>query len=110
MVRDPLRALEAVRGVCRGHLLLLETTSAPLSIVPSPVARLDARRDGREFFVFNERGLVKALELAGFAVEATSGRIRDRGGPATRTERPPPGARLLFATGFRGRSLAVRAS
>jgi SAM-dependent methyltransferase len=27
-LRDPLRALEAVRSVCRGHLLLLDTVSA----------------------------------------------------------------------------------
>jgi hypothetical protein len=26
---DPLRGLEAVRRVCRGHLVLLDTVSAP---------------------------------------------------------------------------------
>jgi tRNA (mo5U34)-methyltransferase len=49
MLRDPLRALEAVRRVCRGHLILLDTVSRPLSLVPSPLARLDARRDGGEW-------------------------------------------------------------
>lgn len=109
MVRDPLRALEAVRSVCRDHLLLLETLSLPLTLVPAPIARLDARRDGREFFVFNRRGLVKALALTGWHVEATSGVIRDHGGPAIALERLPAGARALFATGVRGRSIALRA-
>jgi tRNA (mo5U34)-methyltransferase len=108
MVRDPLRALEAVRGVCRGHLVLLETVSAPLGLVPAPLARLDARRDGREFFVFNGRGLHKVLDLAGFVVEASSGRIRDRPGPGTRGHRARPGPLAMYVTGFRGRSLALR--
>src|SRR5256885_8227124 len=69
MLRDPLRGLEAVRTVCRGHLILLDTVSRPISLLPSPIARLDARRDGREFFVFNPRGMRKALELSGFQVE-----------------------------------------
>src|ERR687898_398858 len=39
MLRDPLRGLEAVRRVCRGHLILLETVSGPLELLPSPLAR-----------------------------------------------------------------------
>jgi SAM-dependent methyltransferase len=80
MLRDPLRALEAVRRVCRGHLILLDTISLPLELLLSPLARLDARRDGSEWFVFNRRGLRKALELVGWAVEETTGVLRDRTG------------------------------
>src|SRR2546423_7468990 len=40
MLRDPLRGLEAVRTVCRGHLILLDTVSRPHSLLPSPIARL----------------------------------------------------------------------
>ena len=61
MLRDPLRALEAIRSVCRGHLLLLDTISLPLELLPAPLARLDARRGALEWFVFNRRGLRKAL-------------------------------------------------
>jgi ubiquinone/menaquinone biosynthesis C-methylase UbiE len=63
MLRDPLRALEAVRRFCRGRLILLETVSRPLDLLPAPLARLDARRDGSEWFVFNRRSLRKVLEL-----------------------------------------------
>ena len=110
MLRDPLRALEAVRRVCSGHLLLLDTISLPLELLPSPLARLDARRDGSEWFVFNRRGLRKALDRSGWDVEETTPVIRDRPGPGidTRIElafRP----RLLHTVGVRGRSAAVRA-
>ena len=69
MLRDPIRALEVVRRVCRGRMILLETVIRPLDLPPAPLARLDARRDGSERFVFNRRSLQKALELAGWVVE-----------------------------------------
>jgi tRNA (mo5U34)-methyltransferase len=109
MLRDPLRGLEAVRSVCRGSLIVLETVSGPLSLVPSPIARLDARGDGREWFVFNRRGLRKALELAGFEVEDESPIVRDHAGPAVKERGLPPATRALYALGLRGLSVAVRA-
>jgi tRNA (mo5U34)-methyltransferase len=109
LLRDPLRGLEAVRAVCRGHLLLLETVSRPLSFLPSPLARLDARRDGSEWFVFNRRGLCKVLELAGFEVERVTPSFRDRYGPPRANEPIAPAARAMYAAGFRGRSAAALA-
>jgi hypothetical protein len=109
MLRDPLRGLEAVRSVCRGHLLLLETVSRPLSLVPSPLARLDARRDGSEWFVFNRRGLRKTLELAGFEVQAMTPIFRDHYGPPRDDDPVSFRARAMYAAGFRGRSAAARA-
>jgi tRNA (mo5U34)-methyltransferase len=102
MVRDPLGALEAIRGVCRGHLLLLDTISLPLSLLPSPLARLDARRNALEHFVFNRRGMRKAVELAGWTVEAQTGILRDHAGPRASDSW---GHRL----GILGRSCALRA-
>ncbi len=87
MLRDPLRGLEAVRRVCRGHLILLDTVSRPLDWLPAPLARLDARRDGSEWFVFNRRGLRKTLDLAGWVVEETTPLLRDRPGPGSRPAR-----------------------
>jgi tRNA (mo5U34)-methyltransferase len=102
MVRDPLGALDAIRGVCRGHLLLLDTVSLPLSLLPSPLARLDARRNALEHFVFNRRGMRKVVELAGWTVEAQTGILRDHAGPRASDSW---GHRL----GILGRSCAVRA-
>jgi tRNA (mo5U34)-methyltransferase len=109
MLRNPLRALEAIRTVCRGHLLLLDTVSLPLELLPAPLARLDARRGALEWFVFNRRGLRKALELTGWEVEESTGILRDR------TARPGGEAALPFTTrwsyrlGILGRAAAIRA-
>ena len=109
MVRDPLRALEAVGRVCRGHLILLDTVSRPLDLLPAPLVRLDARRDGSEWFVFNRRGLGKALELAGWVVEESTPLLRDRPGPGVRAHELTITRRAALASGIRGRSAALRA-
>ena len=82
--------------------------SLPLSLLPSPLARLDARRDGRESFVFNVRGLRKVVELAGFTVEAQTGILRDRPGPMP--EAQAAHRHWKWRTGVRGRSTALRAT
>jgi len=102
MVRDPLRALAAIRSVCRGHLLLLDTVSLPLSLLPAPLARLDARGGALEWFVFNRRGLVQAVGHAGFEVEETTGILRDRPGPSAADT-------WRHRLGILGRSCAIRA-
>jgi tRNA (mo5U34)-methyltransferase len=109
MLRDPLRALEAIRGVCRGHLLLLDTISLPLELLPSPLARLDARHGALEWFVFNRRGLRKALELTGWVVEETTGVLRDRTGMPGGEAALPFLTRASYKAGILGRSAAIRA-
>lgn len=108
LLRDPLRALEAIRDVCQGWLIVVDTISAPLSLLPTPLARLCARRGFLEWFVFNRRGLEKALELTGFRVE-TAVRVRDCPGPADRPRDLPLRMQAGHAVGLLGRSLAVRA-
>jgi hypothetical protein len=108
MLRDPLRGLEAVLRVCGGQLILLDTVSRPLELLNAPLARLDARRDGSEWFVFNRRGLRKALELAGWVVEETTPVLRDQAGPGA-GPRERPLRRPLHVLGIRGRSAAIRA-
>lgn len=108
MVRDPIGALGAMRRVGRGHLLLLETISRPLALVPAPVARLDARRDGSEWFVFNRLGLRKAVELAGWTVEEQTKTLRDRAGPLPVAQKAS--GSLKYRLGGRGRSCALRAA
>ena len=108
MVRDPIGALASMRRVCRGHLILLETISWPLAPVRAPVARLDARHDGSEWFVFNRRGLSKALELAGWAIEAQTETLRDQAGPLPIAQKASRS--LKYRLGVRGRSCALRAA
>jgi hypothetical protein len=96
-VTDPLGALESLRRVSK-ELLLLDTVSVPLSYLPSPLARLDARRDGGEWFVFNPRGLRKAVEMSGWTVEAQTGIIADK----TRHD-------WKHRVGLRGRACAILA-
>jgi hypothetical protein len=86
---------------------LLDTVSVPLSLVPAPLARLDARRDGSEWFVFNRRGLAKALHLTGFEVEAVTPILRDCY-PREHDEPLAPLGRAMRAVGLRGRSAALR--
>jgi tRNA (mo5U34)-methyltransferase len=108
MVADPLGALTAVRRVCTGSAIVLETVSLPLCALPSPVARLNARRDGHEWFVFNRAGLVRAMKLSGFEVEAVSRPFRDHPGPGIDLRSLPLKTRLLHAAGARGVSVALR--
>jgi tRNA (mo5U34)-methyltransferase len=108
MLRDPVGALEHVRSVCSGHLLLLETVSHPLELLPAPLARLDARHDGREWFVFNRRGLRKAAELAGWEVEEQTDVLRDKAGPLPEAQKASRSWK--YRLGVRGRSCALRAA
>ncbi len=107
MVRDPIGALAAMRRVCRGHLLVLETVSLPLALIPAPLARLDARRDGSEWFIFNRLGFRKAVELAGWTVEVQTKTLRDEAGPLPVAQRASRS--LKYRLGGRGRSCALRA-
>jgi tRNA (mo5U34)-methyltransferase len=66
-LRDPVRALERVRAVCDGMLVLVDGIDLPLSLrAPrSPIARIDGR--GRPWWWYpNAAGLARVIEAAGF--------------------------------------------
>jgi len=81
---------------------------APLSLLPAPLARLNARRGHLEWFVFNRAGLRQAVAMAGFEAEATTGLIRDTAGPGV-AGTLSPSMRARHAIGVLGRSMAIRA-
>src|SRR5437588_338116 len=68
-LRDPVRALERVRSVCAGTLIVVDGIDLPLSLrhPRSPVARLDGR--GRPWWWYpNAAGLSRLVETGGFDV------------------------------------------
>lgn len=90
-VRDPVRALEAVRNVCRGELLLMDNVDPITSVTHPwrPIATFDGA--GRPWWWrFNLAGLVRLVNSAGFELVERPKRIRLRRGVA----RPLPPLRL----------------
>jgi tRNA (mo5U34)-methyltransferase len=66
-LQNPIRALEAVRRVCDGTLILVDGVDLPLSLMfpRHPIARLDGR--GRPWWWYaNAAGLARMVEAAGF--------------------------------------------
>jgi len=71
-LRDPVRALEAIRGVCTGQFLSAETISPALTMVhgPRPAARLQGG-ELCQWWIPNPAGHRSMLEAAGFEVQST---------------------------------------
>lgn len=81
-LRDPLHALERMRGVCAGELVLVECVDARLDVlVPRiPCARF-APAPG-QWWRINRAGLLALVRTAGFDVTWVSGRFQTPFGPA----------------------------
>jgi tRNA (mo5U34)-methyltransferase len=73
-LRDPVRALEAVRSVCDGVFLSSEVIDLRLSLLArrKPVARLDGSGVMCQWWVPNGAGHLRMLYSAGFEVEQVS--------------------------------------
>jgi len=71
-LRDPVRALERMREVCRGSLLLVEALDPMLEILAPriPAARLVPHID--QWWRVNSRGLKEIAQKSGFRIEAVS--------------------------------------
>lgn len=68
-LRDPVRAMEAIRGVCRGSFLSAETVSIGLrSVFRRPAARLRGG-DRCQWWIPNPAGHALMVEAAGFRIE-----------------------------------------
>jgi tRNA (mo5U34)-methyltransferase len=74
-LRDPLGALEAVRGVCRDRFLSAETVDLASSLRHPrlPLARLEGLGSRLQWWIPNASGHRRMLEATGFDVERGSG-------------------------------------
>ena len=112
-LRDPIRALEAIRGVCAGQLLSAEAVDRSLSRAHRrrPVARLDALAGRGQWWIPNAAGHRRMLFAAGFEIERASGLYVTPFGPAHRAEPGSRGRRWRRLTpGAIGRGRGVRYS
>jgi tRNA (mo5U34)-methyltransferase len=108
-LRDPLRALEAVRSVCRGSVIVLDQILFYRSLwMRDPVATVGARRDYDDYFYFNAAGLRRVVEMAGFHVAGVSPFVYYRRGPAVKLSDLSLATILKYSLGRAACSLAVR--
>ena len=74
-LRDPLRALAAIRSVCRGLFMSVEQVDLALTRMHPrrPLARIDGTSGRGQWWVANVAGHLRLLEAAGFDVERSTG-------------------------------------
>ena len=65
-LRDPMRALEAIRGVCTEAFLSAEQVDLVLSLVHPRRATLQLNGDAAQWFIPNLAGHARMLHVAGF--------------------------------------------
>jgi tRNA (mo5U34)-methyltransferase len=88
-LRDPVLALERVRSVCTGHVVVADAVEAIPSLLRprTPVARLDGR--GKPWWWQpNRAGLIRLVETAGFDVITATGLYYEPTGPGHPPGRP----------------------
>ncbi len=67
-LRDPVRALERMRDVCRGELVLVESLDPVLDLVARRVPAARLAPDWDQWWRVNAAGLHRMVEVAGFEV------------------------------------------
>jgi tRNA (mo5U34)-methyltransferase len=90
-LRDPVRALDAVRGVVGGTLVLAEAVHAPLTLRSRRRPLFELYGEGADFqwWLGNDRGIRHLLEVGGFAIEEASRYFVLRFGDAWQSKRSP---------------------
>ncbi len=83
-LRDPVRALEAIRSVCSGWFLSVEAVSLPLStLFPTrPMAELGDEDRKLQWWIANTAAHRRLLRVAGFEVTTSMGAFAVPFGPA----------------------------
>jgi len=82
-LRDPVRALERIAGVCRGQFVAVEGYHRWLGRLPFALAQYRGLRDGAPvFWEPNIRGWERMMQSAGFSTVEEKGRftMRSRAG------------------------------
>lgn len=89
-LREPLRALVAIRSVCDGRLLCTNQIDLERSIGPrrAPLVRIDGTSGATQWWIPNAAGHVQMIRAAGFTIERRSSLYSIPFGPAH-----PPRAR-----------------
>jgi tRNA (mo5U34)-methyltransferase len=80
-LRDPVRALEAIRSVCRGELLLVEALDPMLELTSPRRASARFRGNWDQWWRVNSAGLAALVYVAGFDVTWMSKRFLVPYGP-----------------------------
>jgi len=96
-LRDPVRALEAIRSVCQGEFLSADEIDPQLEVGRRrhrPLAALDGTSDLCQWWTPNRAGLRRMLESVGFAIERESDPYCVPFGPAHPRPRPGLGQRI----------------
>ena len=90
-LRDPLRALEAVRSACTGHFLSINEIRLTLSYPRRrrPIAELEGSGEAVRWWVPNRAGHERMLFAAGFAIEDRAGPFAIPFGPRHPTNTKP---------------------
>ncbi|MEA2126010.1 MAG: tRNA (mo5U34)-methyltransferase [Solirubrobacteraceae bacterium] len=107
-LREPIRALERIRSVCAGRLIVVDAVDLLLSkLFPRrPLASLDGR--GRPWWwSTNDAALLRMIEVAGFAVVSGPDRVYVPAGAGQPVVSPRP-KHLLTPQGRDGLVVALR--
>ena len=106
-LRDPVRALEAIRDVCRGALVLVETIDPLIDLVATRVPAARFHPDWDQWWRVNSAGLVEMVQTAGFKVEWLSRRLLVPYGVGS-PDPPPTRLHTLAARQVSGRGILHR--
>jgi tRNA (mo5U34)-methyltransferase len=102
-LRDPIRALESIHGVCAegGHFLSSEQIDLKLTLMHrrAPVARFDGTSDLLHWWTANAAAHRRMVESAGFRIERSSGLYANPLGPGHPT--PPRNFRTMRKAALR---------
>jgi tRNA (mo5U34)-methyltransferase len=98
-LRDPVRALEAIRSVCTGSFMSVEAISLPLTLMfrHRPVAQLSTDDSLCQWWTVNAAGHRRLVEAAGFEVTRSAGPFSEPFGVGHPVKIDPPRERRARA-------------